>query len=125
MVRYLLWIGTALLALAGCSHHHAESDETTPVEGWTLTVNNRHWLDVSVYVLVDGQRSHVATIAATRTESYDMPARMISTGRLIVLEADPIGATRKVRTERLSVQGGQHVEWTLETGLERSSVAVW
>jgi hypothetical protein len=54
-----------------------------------------------------------------------MPARMIGGGRLITLEANLIGATRSVRTERLLVQGGQRVEWTLETGLERSTVAVY
>jgi hypothetical protein len=64
-------------------------------------------------------------VTATRTQSFEMPARLITGGRLIVLEADPIGATRPVRTERLAVQGGQNVEWTLESGLERSSVAVY
>jgi hypothetical protein len=125
MARQLLWIGAALAALAGCSRQPPGSAETTPDQGWTLTVVNHHWLDVSVYVTSDGQRSHVALVAATRTESFEMPARMIATGRLITLEADPIGTPRGVRTERLSIQGGQHVEWTLETGLERSNVSVW
>ena len=127
MTRQLLWIGAAVAALggAGCSHQHPDSAPTTPDEGWTLTVVNHHWLDVSIYVMSDGQRSHVALVSATRTESFEMPARMISTGRLVTLEADPIGSPRGVKTERLSIQGGQHVEWTLETGLERSSVAVW
>jgi hypothetical protein len=127
MVRQVLWIGVvvAVAALGGCSHQQPDGAETTPDEGWTLTVVNHHWLDVSVYVVSDGQRSHVGLVAATRTENYEMPARMISTGRMISLEADPIGAPRGVRTERLSIQGGQRVEWTLETGLERSSLAVW
>lgn len=112
-------------ALPGCSHHHAESGATTPEQGWTLTIVNHHWLDVSVYVMSDGGRSHVGLVPATNTQNYDMPARMISGGRLITLEANPIGATRSVRTERLLVQGGQRVEWTLETGLERSTVAVY
>lgn len=125
MARRLLWICTTLLAVAGCARQHPDAAGATPEQGWTLTVINHHWLDVSVYVMSDGGRSHVALIPATNTQSFDMPARFISGGRLITLEANPIGATRNVRTERLSVQGGQRVEWTLETGLERSTVAVY
>ena len=125
MARRLLWIGAMVAALTGCSHHRGESAETTPDQGWTLTIVNHHWLDVSVYVMSDGGRSHVGLVPATNTQNYEMPARMIGGGRLITLEANPIGATGSVRTERLSVQGGQRVEWTLETGLERSMVAVY
>jgi hypothetical protein len=125
MVRHLLWICAALTTFAACSHRRAGDTQANPDEGWTLTVINHHWLDVSVYVNTDGGRSHVALVPATFTQSFDMPARMITGGRLITLEANPIGANRTVRTERLSVQGGQRVEWTLETGLERSTVAVY
>jgi hypothetical protein len=125
MARRLLWICAAVAALTACSHKQGAVAETNPDEGWTLTVINHHWLDVSVYVMSDGGRSHVALVPATQTQSFEMPARMITNGRLIMLEANPIGANRTVRTERLSVQGGQRVEWTLETGLERSSVAVY
>ncbi|HXO86037.1 MAG TPA: hypothetical protein VN803_10995 [Gemmatimonadales bacterium] len=112
-------------ALTGCSHRHAESAGTTPDEGWTLTIINHHWLDVSVYIMSDGRRSHIGTVSATQTANYDMPARLIGPGRMITLEANPIGATRAVRSDALSIQGGQRVEWTLETGLERSTVAVY
>jgi hypothetical protein len=130
--RYVL-ICTALAVLAGCSHRGAPAEEAAPApapapdpnQGWTLTINNRHWLDVSIYISSEGQRSHVAVIPATHSQSFDMPARMITVGRLITLEADPIGAPRGVRSERLSVQPGQHVEWTLENGLTRSSVSIW
>jgi hypothetical protein len=125
MARRLLWLCASLAALAACSHRHAADAEAKPDEGWTLTVINHHWLDVSVYVMTDGGRSHVALVPATFTQSFKMPARMITNGRLIVLEANPIGANTTLRTERLAVQGGQRVEWTLETGLERSSVVVY
>jgi len=124
-MHHLLTRLLLVAALTGCSPRNAATAETTPVEGWSLTVINRHWLDVSIYVMSDGQRTHVGTVSATHIQTYELPSHMISVGRLIRLEANPIGATRAVRTEALTVQGGQHVEWTLETGLERSSVAVW
>jgi len=127
MVRRLLWIGAAVAALGACSHRHAGETEAAPAadQGWTLTIVNHHWLDVSIYVMSDGERQHVALVTATRTESFDMPARLITGGRQITLEADPVGGPRSVRSERLAVQGGQNVEWTLEHGLERSTVAVY
>jgi hypothetical protein len=127
MVRRLLWIGAAAAVLGACSHRHSDEGEAAPAvdQGWTLTIINHHWLDVSIYVTTDGQRSHVGFVTATQTVSFDMPARTIAAGRLITLVADPVGGPRSVQSERLAVQGGQSVEWTLEHGLERSTVAVY
>lgn len=109
----------------GCGHRRSSAVEPVPESDWTLTVNNHHWLDVSVVVLYDGGRARVGTVAATHKETYTLPFRMITAGRPVRFEANPIGATRNVTTDALTVRGGGHVEWTLETGLERSSVAVW
>ena len=118
-----------LMAMSvACTPHHGggtPADEPTPAEGWRLTVINHHWLDVSVVVLSDAQRFRVGTISATQTQTFDLPSRMISNGRNVRLEANPIGATRVLTTDPLDVRAGQRVEWTLETGLERSSVAIW
>jgi hypothetical protein len=122
--RGLLALLLAGAVAAGCSRRQAAA-APDPDAGWSLTINNRHWLDVSIYVMSEGQRTHVGNVSATRTETYELPARMIRSGRLIRLEANPVGATRAVTTDPLNVQHGQRVEWTLETGLDRSSVAVW
>lgn len=113
--------------LTGCAHRPRSSDEAVPPpeEDWTLTVNNRHWLDVSVFVLSDGGRTRLGTVSAAHNETYTLPFRMITAGRTVRFEANPIGATKNVTTDALAVRGGGHVEWTLESGLERSSVAVW
>ena len=125
MAQRLLWICAVVAALAGCSRRPVASGETTPDEGWTLRVVNHHWLDVSIYVMSDGRRAHVGTVSATHTENYEMPAGLIGPGRLIRLEGNPIGAMRTVRSDAVAVQGGQRVEWTLESGLERSTLAVF
>jgi len=122
----LLTIAAATLPL-GCAHRQPVSSHDTivSVDGWSLTVVNHHWLDVSIVLISDGQRSRVGTVSATRTETYELPARTITSGRVIRLEANPIGSNGKLTTDGLTVQIGQHVEWTLETSLERSSVAIW
>jgi len=121
-------LGPILVAMSlACTTHGGgtPADEPTPEQGWRLTVINHHWLDVSVVVLSDAQRFRVGTISATQTQTFDLPSRMISSGRIVRLEANPVGATRVLTTDPLDVRPGQRVEWTLETGLERSSVAVW
>lgn len=111
--------------LTGCAHRSRSSVEAGPEEDWTLTVNNHHWLDVSVFVLHEGGRTRLGTVSATRNETYTLPSRMIDGSRTVRFEANPIGATRSVTTDAVAVRGGGHVELTLESGLERSSVAVW
>jgi hypothetical protein len=118
-------------ALANCSRHRsAPAPDPTPAAAaqetdWTLVVINHHWLDVSIYVTYENQRAHVGTVSATHTETYTVSSRMLAGGRTVRLEANPIGAQRNVSTDPLTVRGGGRVEWTLESGLERSTVAVW
>jgi hypothetical protein len=120
-----------MAALANCTHHHgAPAPAPAPVDeaqdaAWTLIVVNHHWLDVSIVVTYENQRAHVGTVAATHTETYVLPSRLLIGGSTIRLEANPIGAQRTVTTDPLTVRGGGRVEWTLESGLERSTVAVW
>jgi hypothetical protein len=118
-------------ALANCTRHRSASDpapapaDAAPETDWTLVVINHHWLDVSIYVTYENQRAHVGTVSATHTETYTLSSRMLAGGRTVRLEANPIGAQRNVSTDPLTVRGGGRVEWTLESGLERSTVAVW
>ena len=123
--RVLPQLLVIVATLAACGHRHGPAADPVSETEWSLTVKNHHWLDVSIFVMYDGQRAHVGTVSATRTETYLLPSTMVSAGRTVRLEANPIGAARTLRTEALVVQGGQHVEWTLESGLERSSLAVW
>ena len=97
-----------------CGHGRSPLAEATPTPQaeWSLTVTNHHWLDLTVYVIYDGQRARVGAVPSARTETY------------LRLEASAIGSSSRATTEALIVRGGQHVEWTLESGLERSTVAV-
>jgi len=113
--------------LGGCAPRRgAPAAAAVPsTEDWSLTVVNHHWLDVSVTVLHDGGRSRLGTVSATGRETYMLPFRMIDAGRTVRFEGNPVGANGNVTTEAITVRGGGHVEWTLESGLERSTVAVW
>src|SRR5437867_11922871 len=94
-------LGAVLLA-ACAARGGASLPGAAPSEGWSLTVVNHHWLDVSIVVMSDDQRSHLGTVSATQTQTYELPARMSASGRLIRLEGNPIGATR-IRSEERRV----------------------
>lgn len=91
---------------------------------WSLMVTNRHWLDVDVTAILDGQREHLGTVPASRSETYVLPSRMVRLGRSVRLEAEAIGSRERTVSETFTVREGQHVVWTLESRLRSSSVVV-
>ena len=92
---------------------------------FVLRVVNHHWLDVDIYILHDGQRTHVGTVTATTTQEFLLTDRLLGASRQIALLADAIGSPEGVRSETLLLQPGQYIEWTLESSLRRSSVGVY
>lgn len=124
------WIrvgASLLLAGAGCAlgRGREASSDANPQPEWSLTVTNRHWLDVSIHVLSNGQRNRVGTVPAVGAASYDLPPSLVGPGRTVRLEASAIGSPARATSEALLVYPGQHVEWILQNGLERSSASVW
>jgi hypothetical protein len=118
---------TLAALLAGCTRGStpATPADTAPDAEWSLTVINRHSLDVSLFVITDGQRARVGSVPASATETFVLPPRMIGSSRSVQLEATAIGSPRRARSEALVIRGGQHVEWTLQNGLEHASIAIW
>src|SRR6266511_331181 len=82
-----------------------------------LRVSNHNFLDVTIYVVHDGQRTRVGTVTGSSSQVFFLPFRLLGQGREIQLLGDPIGSTQLARTERLVVQPGQYIDWTLETEL--------
>lgn len=90
-----------------------------------LTVTNRHWLDVVIYVVHDGQRSRVGTVTASSSQLFLLQPWMLGQGRQIRLVGHPIGGAANAATDLLIIQPGQYIEWTLETNLQHSTVGVF
>ena len=90
-----------------------------------LQVTNHNFLDVTIYVLHNGQRTRVGTVTGSSSQVFYLPARLLGLGREMQLLGDPIGSTDFAVTETLIIQPGQYIEWTLETDLRRSSVGVY
>src|SRR2546426_7716110 len=120
----LMVLGTA------CARHRAPqaTPQRAPVPEAievVLTVTNHHWLDVVVYIEHDGQRTRVGTVTAVSTQQFLLPMRQLGASHQFRLYGAAIGSPEAVRTETLSIQPGQGIEWTLDSSLRRSSVAVF
>lgn len=113
------------LALATACGHHRASGPLAPVEPAVLHIENHHWLDVDVFVLHDGQRSHLGSVSATSTSVFTLPRSMIGSMGEVRLIADPVGERGTLTTDIIVVKPGTQVYWTLESSLDRSSLAVY
>jgi hypothetical protein len=125
------WTLACTLALLGGGGCFLGSKAPEPVADpdWAgdvpLQIVNRHWLDVAVYVIHDGQRTRLGVAGGTAETQMMLPSHLLGVGGDIQLYGDPIGSAERAVTEVLVVHPGQFIQWLLEWGLERSSVGVY
>jgi hypothetical protein len=119
-----------VLALSTGCHRTAEDSEQTPAPAAesnevSLEIINHHWLDVTIYVVRDGQPARVGIANASSSVSFVLPSRMLGQGGEIRLLGRPIGGAGGTASETVVVQPGQWIEWTLESDLSRSTIGVY
>ena len=116
-----------LLCAVGCVRNRAESGEAAPEARGdvVLVVENHHWNDIVVYLLHDGVADRLGLATAVKTSTFSIPSRRLGTAGVIQLRAHPVGAPDSHTSEAFTVQPGQQIQWTLESDLARSSVAVF
>jgi hypothetical protein len=93
--------------------------------GVQLVLNNHHWLDVVVRVEHDGEVTRIGQVPAASSGRFSVPAWAMGTAGYVRFTADPVGSPERSATEWVNVWGGQTVEWTLESQLDRSSMLVY
>ena len=116
-----------LLVAVACGGHHTPSRAVPANESTAdvaITIENRHFLDVEVYVVSGGLSQLLGVVTATSTQSFLLPARRLNTSRQLRLVAHPIGESRSVRTDFLTVYPGSIVTWTIEHQLAQSTATV-
>ena len=120
--------GTLLLALFACAgprERLREDPNPSPVaDGFELTLNNRYWLDVNVFIQHDGESSRVTQVTAASSQSLILPVWMLGDSKLVRIIAEPVGAEDSYTTELLRVDLGQSVEVNLESDLSRSNYSI-
>ena len=127
---HLAAFGFVYAALAACAGH--KSPPTSELSAFSgdhtvkLDVNNHNWLDVVIYVVHSGQRTRVATVVAAGSASVVVPNHALrNSGGQIRLLVHAIGNPNTFMSETIVARPGMTIDWTLESDLKRSSLAVW
>ena len=93
-------------------------------DGFELTLNNHHWLDINVFVLHDGEASRVTTVTASSSQSLILPLWMLGESKIVRIIAEPVGEQGSYTTDQLRVDPGQSVELNVESVLSKSNYSV-
>jgi hypothetical protein len=119
------WLTILVLYLMACAGPRQDVDPL-PLEasGFSLILNNRHLLDVNIFLQHDGQPDRIATVTSSSSHSLVLPLRMLGQSRTIRIIAEPIGDETRYTTDILVVQPGQIIELNVENLIARSNYSV-
>jgi hypothetical protein len=121
----LLMLGLMLAACFGPRQKLDRDAGPSPLaDGFELTLNNRHWLDINVFVQHDGEASRVTTVTASSSQSLILPLWLLGESKIVRIIAEPVGEQGSYTTDLLRVDPGQAVELNVESVLSRSNYSV-
>lgn len=75
----------------------------------TLKVDNRAYLDMTIYVLRGAERVRLGQATGASTSTFVIPADLVQTAIPLQFIADPIGSSRAAISEQISVRVGDEV----------------
>ncbi|MBC7790943.1 MAG: hypothetical protein H7Z74_13435 [Anaerolineae bacterium] len=115
--RRFLTFALVLIAFGvGCKRPKPDMDQA-PQEftDIPLEVENRSFLDVTVYLLQQGnrQRLGMASGASTTTVMIRKQFLIGYSGELRFI-ADPVGSPNTIVSDAISIRPGEHIHWTLD-----------
>ena len=108
--RRLIPIFMCAALLTACSTHRADDSSPTPAnEMTTVEVDNRDFLDMTIYVLDGAQRVRLGTAGGHRTTTLTIPAYLIRGPEPLRFLCDPIGSSHAPVSDELVVHPGDTV----------------
>lgn len=122
LTRGALALATLSVATS-CAFRHQASVADDDSDVVTLNVINHHPLDVVIFNVRQGYRERIGDVTAASRASFRLHLRHFP-GEEVQFYADPIGRSQGVTSDVLHLSPGQAADWTLETDLARSSIAV-
>jgi hypothetical protein len=124
-VTSVVVLGLSVMACFGPRQKLRDDAAPSPLaDGFELTLNNRHWLDINIFVQHDGESSRVTTVTASSSQSLILPMWMLGESKLVRIIAEPVGEEGSYTTDLLRVELGQSVEVNVESTLSRSNYSV-
>src|SRR6185436_4614926 len=108
MPKKLTRLGLVLLtvAVSSCSFVR-KKDNVRSDEPVMLQVENRNWNDIVIYALVNGSRTRVGNVGATRSATIRLPHSLMPNSSMLELVLDPLGSRTTFRTGGILVNSGQ------------------
>jgi hypothetical protein len=110
-VLALLLLGAALAACARGRREPAPADART-----TLSVENRNFSDMTIYVVRGGQRVRLGLATGNSTTTLVIPSALLSGITALRFIADPIGGRASPVTEEITVTPGDQVGMFIPPG---------
>jgi hypothetical protein len=115
-----------MLASLAC-HARSETsagppDPSTPV---VLDVENHVQGDVVVYLRHGSQKVRLGTVSGLGAATFTFPWHQLGISGSSWLVAAPFASSAVYNSEPLVFQPGQSLKLTVESDLDRSSVAIW
>lgn len=120
----LIVIAVIAAASSACFHHHAPNESAASGPA-TLQVDNHNWQNVDIQVVHRGIQSHLGSVNASAVTEIVFPKYLLSDLGEVQLIAHAVGTPYTIRTQVIVLKPGTEVRWTLETDLNRSTIAVY
>jgi len=121
-VRRWAMLLLAVPLLVSCSRGMRRADaDDGPV---TIFVENRNFLDVTVYAVLGSGRVRVGQVTGSSSATFEMPLRRISAAGDVRFNVDPIGSNRTWTSDALHLYAGQEVELIVESDVRRSTYSI-
>lgn len=98
-----------VVALLGACGGARSSRPAAPAARTILEVDNRSFVDMTVYIVNGGQRVRVGLAVGKTVSQMTIPARVLGSARDLQFLADPIGSDRTAVSDQLFVRAGDRV----------------
>jgi hypothetical protein len=80
-----------------------------PVEPTYVRVENRAYLDMTIYIYRSSQRMRLGTVNGNSSTKFVIPHSLMFGATALRFQADPIGANRQPISEEINVSPGDEV----------------
>jgi hypothetical protein len=114
-------LGSLLLALAASSSACRTASRANNADErqakTTVSVENREFADMSVYVLRSGQRLRLGIASGHSTSVLSIPDYLVRAGNELQFLCDPIGSASEQVSERMTVFPGDQLVLTISMGM--------
>ena len=100
-----------------------EAADTVQTEQVTVRVENRNWLDMRVYAIVNNFAHRLGTVGSFATEEFELRKGWVGPSSEVQLVALPIGSRSAHYSEAVLAFPGDLLEYRIENSLGLSFLA--